>query len=119
MKRVIIGGCRDFNDYSIAREFIADTLAQLAISENITIISGGCRGADKLGERYATENGLMLEIYKADWIRYKRAAGPIRNKEMVLVSDAVICFWDGQSKGTKSLAELARKNGKAVFIKKI
>ena len=117
MKKVIIAGSRNFEDYSVAREFIQSTIDSVTESKSVIIISGGCRGADKLGERYAIENGLDLEVFKADWARYKKAAGPIRNREMVLASDVVICFWDNKSKGTRSLIELANKNAKPVYVK--
>ena len=75
-------------------------------------ISGGCRGADSLGERYAAENGFETEIYPAVWGKYGRAAGPKRNKEIAEISDYIICFWDGKSKGTTSLLNFAEKYGK-------
>ncbi|MBQ8495398.1 MAG: DUF2493 domain-containing protein [Clostridia bacterium] len=82
-------------------------------------MSGGCRGADKLGERYAEENGIPTERYSADWQRYGRAAGPKRNEEMAKAADLVICFWDGNSRGTASLIACATKNGKTVRVKMI
>ncbi len=117
MKKIVITGSREFDDYETAKEYIDRILNHYYNNESVTIISGGCRGADLLGEKYALENNLNIEIYKADWSIYKKAAGPIRNKEMVLKSDAVICFWDNKSKGTKSLIELAEKTGKKVYVK--
>lgn len=72
-----------------------------------------------LGERYALENGFEIERYIADWAKYGRSAGPKRNKQMAEVSDYVICFWDGGSKGTKSMIEYAKKYNKPIKIKKI
>ena len=62
--------------------------------------------------RYAAENGFETEIYPAVWGKYGRAAGPKRNKEIAEISDYIICFWDGKSKGTKSLLNFAEKYGK-------
>ena len=70
-----------------------------------------------MGERYAAENGFETEIYPADWEKYGRAAGPKRNKKIAEISDYIICFWDGQSRGTKSLINFAEKAGKPVKIK--
>ena len=72
-----------------------------------------------MGERYAAENGFETEIYPADWEKYGRAAGPKRNKKIAEISDYIICFWDGKSKGTKSLLSFAEKAGKPVKIKLI
>ena len=55
-------------------------------------------------------------LYPADWERHGRAAGPIRNEEMAEVSDALIAFWDGKSRGTKSMIEIARRKGLQVAV---
>ncbi len=83
---------------------------------HIIIIS---KGADSISERYAKENGFKIEKYYADWKRYGRAAGPIRNKKMAEISDIIICFWDGKSLGTKSKIDYAQRYGKHIMIKKI
>ena len=91
------------------------------IKEKYTLIfiSGGCSGADLLGQRYAKENGYKVEIYPADWKRYGKSAGPKRNKRMAEISDYVICFWDSKSRGTKSMIEYAKQLNKTVWIKDI
>ena len=55
-------------------------------------------------------------LYPADWERHGRAAGPIRNEEMAEVSDALIAFWDGKSRGTKSMIEIAMRKGLQVAV---
>ncbi len=72
-----------------------------------------------LGEKYAAENGFKIERYPAEWDKYGKMAGPIRNEKMAKSADYVICFWDGQSKGTKSMIEYARECGKPFKIKRI
>jgi hypothetical protein len=105
--KVIIAGSRDFNDYNLLKNN-CDVLLSLT-KENIEIVSGGARGADSLGERYAQENNLELKIFPADW-SIGKGAGFIRNKQMADYSDALIAFWDGKSKGTKMMIDLAKKN---------
>ena len=61
-----------------------------------------------MGERYASENGLNLERFPADWSAHHKGAGSVRNREMVHRADAVIVFWDGKSAGTKNIIECAR-----------
>ena len=119
IKRVVIAGCRYYNNYDEAKPYIDYCLSNVRKENNIVIISGGASGADAIGERYAEENGFDVEKYPADWENYGRSAGPRRNKQMAEVSDYVICFWDEKSKGTKSMIEYAEKYGKPIKIKKI
>lgn len=117
MKRIVIAGCRDYENYEEAKGFIEACLK--GIEEEIIILSGGAKGADALGERYALENGMRVERYPAEWEKYGRGAGPKRNQKMAEACDMAICFWDGKSRGTKSMIGLARKLGKKVVIKEI
>ena len=106
--RVIIAGSRAFDDYDILCKYCDRLLSQKQATHQIVIISGTSRGADTLGERYAHERGYAVEKYPADWNRDGKAAGPIRNAQMAKVADALIAFWDGQSKGTANMINLAR-----------
>lgn len=108
--RVIIAGGRFFNDYDLLMDK-CDSFLQNKQMENIIIVSGHATGADALGEKYAQEKGHTLETYPADWKRHGRAAGPIRNAQMASIADALIAFWDGKSRGTKSMIDLANKKG--------
>lgn len=114
--RVIIAGCRDFDDYALLKERCNDYLCEKMETHNVIIVSGHASGADALGERFAEEHGLQCEIHPADWAKYGRSAGPIRNAEMASCSDALIAFWDGQNPGTRSMIELARKKGLQVAV---
>ena len=118
-KRIVVAGCREYKNYEEAKEYIDFCISKIREDENLIFLSGGCRGADLLGERYARENGFELEIYPANWEKYGRAAGPKRNREMVLAADYIICFWDGKSRGTKTLVEFAKRENKPLRIKKI
>ena len=104
--RVVVAGSRDFSDYS---RLSAELDKLLAGKTNITIISGTADGADKLGEQYAREHDLKIEQFPANWERFGKSAGHIRNEHMVLVADAVVAFWDSKSPGTKHLIDFARR----------
>lgn len=80
-----------------------------AISSVPTIVSGGARGADKLGEVYAKDNGYNLRIFPADWNTHGYKAGFLRNEEMAEYADALAAFWDGKSRGTKHMISTALK----------
>ena len=115
--KIVVAGCRDFTDYDMAKEFILSVTKD--ITEEITVISGGSKGADALGERFAKEYGHKIEFFPADWETYGRAAGPIRNKQMATECDMLIAFWDYKSKGTKNMIGEAEKQNKIIHIKQI
>ena len=119
VKRVVVGGCRDFNDYTVLSEYLDTVLSNISKENDIIILSGHCRGVDTLAERYAEEHGYKTEIYPAEWDKYGKSAGPKRNKLMVDKSDYVVAFWDKQSRGTKSLIEYAMKQNKPIRVKDI
>lgn len=96
--RLAVIGSRDFNDYELLKSEVDKICQQYNIT---TIVSGGARGADTLAERYANENQLELVVFKAEWDKYGRGAGFIRNKVIWDNMDICIAFWDGKSKGTK------------------
>jgi len=118
-KRVVVAGCRDYTNYLEAKLFIDNCISNIRKDNTIIILSGGCSGADKIGERYATENGYQVERFLPEWDKYGRSAGPKRNKSMAEASDYVICFWDGKSRGTKSMIEYAKMYNRPLRIKKI
>lgn len=119
IKRIVVAGCRDYNNYPEAKAYIDFCISNIKQDHTLVFLSGSCRGADALGERYATENGYSIERYPAEWDKYGRAAGPKRNLEMAKNCDYVICFWDGKSRGTKTMIEYAKSLGKPVRIKQI
>ena len=114
--KVIIAGGRDFDDYDLLKEKGDYLLSLKSKTHKIVIVSGHARGADTMGERYAQERGFACELHPADWKKHGKAAGPIRNAEMAEVSNALIAFWDGESRGTKSMIDLAKKKGLTVSV---
>lgn len=102
-------GSRLFGDY----ELVCRVLDQHYISQ---IISGGAKGADSLGERYAIERCIPFLVYLPEWDKYGKKAGFIRNKLIVQSSDVIIAFWDGVSVGTGHTITHARKLNKKTII---
>jgi hypothetical protein len=93
--KVGVVGSREFDDY----EQLEHVLNQL---NNVTcIVSGGAKGADSLGEKYADENGLEKIIHLPDWDTHGKGAGFVRNTAIVRDADLVVAFWDGKSRGTR------------------
>ena len=118
--KVVIAGCRDFFNY----QFVEQTLDKIFQEEPFTnqtieIVSGNARGVDILGEKYAQNYNLPVHRFPAQWDKFGKAAGPIRNKRMAEIADYVIVFWDGRSRGTKNMIETCQQLGvpcKIVYI---
>jgi len=113
MIKVIIAGGRNFDDFNklcqVCDEFLQD-------QNDIEIVSGACKGADLLGERYAAERNYSIKQFPADWRRYGKSAGLKRNIKMAAYADFLIAFWDGKSKGTKHMIVLATQAGLKVKV---
>ena len=106
--RVLVCGGRDFTDYVLVVETIMDIHIDSAIT---CIIHGAARGADTEAENAARHIGIPTEVYPADWDKYKKAAGPIRNAQMITEGkpDLVIAFPGG--KGTANMIKQAKDAG--------
>ncbi len=104
--RIIVAGGRDFrpttNDWYMLRD--------LLIANGCTeVVSGGCSGADKVGEVVAQRLNIAIKTFPADWNKHGRSAGPIRNKQMAEYADAVILLPGGR--GTDSMRNEAKSAG--------
>ncbi len=117
VKRIVISGSRNYLNYYEAKEYIDYVTKDLMKKYNLIFISGTCKGADALGERYAKENNYKIEYYPAQWEKYGKKAGPIRNRQMAEVADYIICFWDGKSLDTKSMIKYSKEINKPLRIK--
>lgn len=104
--KLIVAGSRGFNDYKLLKNKLDFFLKK---QTNISIISGTAKGADKLGERYAREKDYDLIQLPAEWDKYGKKAGYLRNVEMANIADAVVLFWDGKSNGTKHMLDIAKE----------
>ena|ERR1700722_254124 len=110
MINLIIAGSRDFDDYE---RLSRDTFRYIKTlrKDGIAVLSGCAMGADVLGGRFALEHGHELKLFPADWKKYGKGAGFIRNQQMVDAADAAIFFWDGVSRGTSDCISRCKKKG--------
>ena len=110
--KVLICGDRDWTAVSRLYQVMSSVHCQSPIS---AVVEGGARGADLIGCRWATDHGILVIEYKADWIRQGRAAGPIINLDMLRIEkpDVVYAFHDdlSKSKGTKHMVRESLKAG--------
>ena len=113
--KILICGGRHFDDYCYLERVIDHIIAFHTLDiDTLEIVSGHCEGTDQLGERYAKKHGIACAIFPAKWEQYKKAAGPIRNTEMVeytLDAETSICvgFLSPRSKGTHDTINKAIK----------
>lgn len=111
MFKVIIAGSRGYSDYDMMKNLVDHYIAASGKDE-IEIVSGGARGADKLGEQYAAKRGYPMIQFLAEWDTLGNIAGYVRNESMAKYASKhggmLIAFWDGQSRGTKHMIDLAR-----------
>lgn len=120
VQNVGIVGSRHFTNYEFFKKHLDLKIEEIGMNDaKIKVVSGGARGVDTLAVRWAKNQGHELKIFRPNWKKYGRAAGPIRNKQIVQESHVVIAFWDGVSKGTLSSIQLAKKFRKRLYIIKI
>jgi predicted Rossmann fold nucleotide-binding protein DprA/Smf involved in DNA uptake len=114
--KVIVAGSRGFSNYKLLKESCNNFLREKKKTDNVIIVSGHARGADLLGEKYANDENLDLEVYPADWKKLGSSAGFRRNEQMAGLADALIAFWDGKSHGTEHMIEIAKNKGLDVKV---
>lgn len=116
MFRVVVAGSRSFSDYDrLAADL--DKLLSLRLPA-VEIVCGGCpTGADALAVRYASERGLPLRVFLADWSIFGRSAGPLRNAQMAEYGHALVAYWDGKSAGTASMIRCASSRGLRTVVR--
>lgn len=115
--KVLICGDRHWQNYNSILDIVKRLKAKY---EDVIIIEGECDGADRMARKAASEYGLKFEPYPADWDKHGKAAGPIRNQQMIDEGnpDMVIAFHSDieHSKGTKDMVTRARKHGIETYI---
>ena len=113
---IAIVGSRTFEDASVIRSAIRRWM--VLAPEGVTIVSGGARGADSIGEAIAKELSLPTLIYLPDWARFGKSAGFRRNMDIVRDADVILAFFapGPKSNGTKHTVAEARIAGKPVYV---
>lgn len=133
--RIIVAGSRSINNYTLISEKLKEIIANLEKESIIEVISGTCKGVDKLGERYAKENNIALKKFPADWQsleadicvvkenqygKYNALAGPDRNQKMVDYAKeengVLVAFTRNNSRGTKDVVKRAKEANLDTFI---
>ena len=112
--RILVSGDRNWiNGLAIRRElekYPIDTI----------VIHGAARGADSMAGSIAKSLGMQVEVYPAQWDKYGKGAGPVRNKQMLDEGkpDKVLAFHEDieSSKGTKHMVKISQEAGISVEV---
>ncbi len=119
---ILICGSRDWDDFTTIKKYLEEVknTADNNLQKPITIIHGGCKGADSIAGYQAKQLGFQVRVFKADWNKYGKAAGPIRNKQMLDEGNPnlVVAFHNAleESKGTLDMVSQAKKAGINVIV---
>ncbi len=112
--RVIIAGSRNITNIEIVRQVLRDIgLMPKDITEEVC---GMAKGVDTLGAKIAQEHGIPVKPFPADWNKYGKRAGHLRNAEMAAYADMLVAVWDGKSPGTKNMFETMKRRNKIVHV---
>ena len=124
--KTIVAGCRWIENYDIVCEAIEDSGFEIT-----EVVSGAANGVDTLGENWANAHDIPIKCFPANWKnlkapraiirtnrygKYNARAGIDRNEEMAQYADALVAIWDGKSRGTSNMIELAHKYGLQVHV---
>lgn len=121
-KRVAVIGSRSYGlTYDSESETYNQDLSEVyefvgSLPGDVTIVSGGARGVDTAAVNAAKKYGLQYKVWEADWRTHGKAAGFVRNYQIVDDADLVVAFWDNVSRGTRHSIEYAERTGKGVLI---
>lgn len=112
--KTIIAGPRNITDILwVIAAVVSAELDGITVSE---IVSGRARGVDQLGEQFAAANGIPVKGFPADWKQFGKRAGYLRNTQMADYAEALIAIWDGESKGTGHMIDIAKAKGLKVYV---
>lgn len=110
--RVLVCGGRDYDDHERINSTLDRMYGPLSDGDNYrtsqtTIITGGARGVDTLANNWAVRAGCNTQVFPAKWEVHGKAAGPIRNRQMLHEGkpDIVVAFPGGR--GTKDMVRVA------------
>jgi hypothetical protein len=113
--RILVTGSRDWTTEAVIRHALdRHAVARRFLREDIetVVMHGNCRGADQVAAKHAFQLGFMVEAYPADWAKHGKAAGPIRNREMLdRQPDLVLAFQRNGSRGTQDVIDEAKRRG--------
>ena len=116
--RVIIAGSSGFDDYTLFENKCNHFLSEKIKTHNIVILSGTSYKTYRVINQYSYEHNFITIPFNAEWGKYGENAVNISNEKMINCADAVIAFWDGKSKFTENLIDMAKSKGLPTVVVK-
>lgn len=96
--KCVIAGTRSVHDYNLLVQTV-----QRSGYDITEVVCGMATGIDTLGEQWARSKDIPIKAMPADWNRYGKKAGPMRNRQMAEYCDCAVIIWDGESPGTRNM----------------
>lgn len=106
---ILVCGSRNIKDKDVIYECIENAIQEIDC-DDMKLISGDANGVDKISQDWAKDNNVKIDIYQPNWNKYGKAAGPIRNSQMIKNADFVVAIWDEESSGTKDTIIKAKEH---------
>ena len=110
--RLLVCGSRSWQDRGLIYVWLTHLQPRL-------VIHGAARGADTLAGEVAKALNIPVRVFPADWLKWGRRAGPLRNQQMLDAGlpDKVIAFWDGESRGTLDMIKRAKADVEVIIVR--
>lgn len=112
--KTILAGSRSIT--SVGALYDAIRASGFEITE---VVCGEARGVDAMGRWWAESHRIPVAKFPADWDKHGRQAGYLRNVQMGNYAEALIAIWDGRSRGTRHMIDIATKNGLKVYVHRV
>jgi len=114
--KLIIAGGRSYADRDTMVREVNKVWAEALPNRALIVISGMARGADSMAHSIAVSSGVAVQKFPADWDKFGKSAGYRRNVQMAEIADGLLAFWDGKSRGTKHMIDIATERGLFVRV---
>lgn len=111
--KLAISGSRHYNNYEEFSQILYHFLHRNLLE---CIITGDATGADSLAEKFSIRNNIPIKIFRADWKKYGKSAGPIRNKEIISDATHLLAFPSKFGKGTQNTIDHAKNKGIPIYV---
>jgi len=116
--KLVVAGSRGFHRPRYLK-VLEEAIKQFEIEHNVTVTEivhgGNMQSADFLGWLYASRYGLAVKVFPANWDKYGKRAGILRNLEQAEYGDGLVTLWDGTSPGTKHMQDAMKEKNKPVL----
>lgn len=118
MTRILVTGSRNYSNAYLVQKWLSRVVNHLhpEDSDPPVLIHGGAKGADALADAYWRKMGWPVEVHEAEWDKWGKRAGFLRNKDMAKSgADICVAFPQGASRGTRNMMDVARHYGITVL----